>query len=171
MEDALERSMSLAAGMDARGYGRAGTLTLSQRRTTGTLMLGGLLGICIGAYALLDQTAARWLVLPGLAGGTLLAAGGFWSAGRRVQRSRYRPDHWRAAEIGVSASGIAVAGGLLGPLRTSPVLYPALDVFPTVTAGALGVVLLGALAVLAAPPPVLAETRSRVVEVADARAA
>ncbi|MET0999198.1 MAG: energy-coupling factor transporter transmembrane component T [Marmoricola sp.] len=171
MEDALERSMSLAAGMDARGYGRAGELTGAQRRTTGVLMLTGLVGICIGTYALLDQTAPRWLVLPGLVGGVGLAAGGFWSAGRRVQRTRYRPDHWHAAEIGVSLSGLAVAAGMLGFLRDDPVLHPPLDAFPTVTATALLVVLLGMIAALVSPPPVLAQTEPRVEELADARAA
>ncbi|WP_297780106.1 energy-coupling factor transporter transmembrane component T, partial [Aeromicrobium sp.] len=130
MEDALERSMSLAAGMDARGYGRAGELNRSQRRTTGALMLTGLVGICIGTYALLDQTAPRWLVLTGLVGGVALAGGGLWSAGRRVQRSRYRPDRWRPEEIGVALSGIAVGAGLL-LLDGAAVLHPPLDTFPT----------------------------------------
>ena len=97
------------------------------------LLLTGLIGICVGTYALLDQTAPRWLVLPGLVGGVAIAVGGFWSAGRRVQRTRYRPDHWRAAEIGVALSGLAVAVGVLGVLRGDPVLYPPLDAFPTVT--------------------------------------
>jgi energy-coupling factor transport system permease protein len=171
MEDALERSMSLAAGMDARGYGRAGGLTRGQRRTTGALMLTGLVGICIGTYALLDQTTPRWLVLPGLVGGVGLAAVGFWSAGRRVQRSRYRPDHWRAAEIGVALSGLAVAAGVMGPLRGDPVLHSPLDTFPTVTTTALAVVLLGAIAAFVSPPPVLAQATPRAQELADARAA
>src|SRR4051794_6454661 len=59
MEDALERSMSLAAGMDSRGYGRAAGLDRVQRRTTGALMLAGLVGIGVGTYALLDQTAPQ----------------------------------------------------------------------------------------------------------------
>ena len=171
MEDALERSMSLAAGMDARGYGRAGDLTASQRRTTGALMLTGLVGICVGTYALLDQTAPRWLVLPGLVGGVALAAGGFWSAGRRVERTRYRPDHWRTEEILVALSGAAVAAGMLGPLRGEPLLRPALDTFPTVTTASLVVVLLGMVAALVAPPPVLTEDMTPVLEVSDARAA
>ncbi len=171
MEDALERSMSLAAGMDARGYGRAGDLTSSQRRATGALMLTGLVGICVGTYALLDQTAPRWLVMPGLVGGVGLAAVGFWSAGRRVQRSRYRPDSWRAAELGVALSGMAVAVGFLVVLRGDPVLHPALDVFPTVTGSALLVVLLGLVAAVVSPPPVLSQPRLTTPEVADARAA
>jgi energy-coupling factor transport system permease protein len=172
MEDALERSMSLAAGMDARGYGRAGNLTAGRRRSTGTLMLAGLVGICVGTYALLDQTAPRWLVLPGLVGGAALAAGGFWSAGRRVQRSRYRPDHWRPAEVGVALSGAAVAVGVLGFLRGDALLQPALDAWPTVTGEALVIVLLGTVAAFVSPPPVLAEVPARPLpEVADARAA
>ena len=171
MEDALERSMSLAAGMDARGYGRSGELTRSQRRSTGMLLLTGLAGICIGTYALLDQTAPRWLVLPGLVGGVVLAVGGFWSAGRRVPRSRYRPDRWRAAEVGVALSGTVVAVGLLGVLRGDPVLYPPLDAFPTVTTSALVVVLLGMVAAFVSPPPVLAQPVESRVGVADARAA
>ena len=171
MEDALERSMSLAAGMDARGYGRAGGLTHGQRRTTGALMLTGLVGICIGTYAMLDQTAPRWLVLPGLVGGVALAAGGFWSAGRRVHRSRYRPDPWRAAEIGVALSGLAVTAGVLGLLSGDPVVHPALDTFPTVTSSALVVVLLGLVAAFVSPPPVLAHAAGPPLEVHDARAA
>ena len=42
LEDALERSLALAAGMDTRGYGRAGRPDPAQRRTTGALMLVGL---------------------------------------------------------------------------------------------------------------------------------
>lgn len=171
MEDALERSMSLAAGMDTRGYGRAGDLTRTQRRITGGLMLAGLVGICVGTYALLDQTAPRWLVLLGLVGGIGLAAGGFWSAGRRVQRTRYRPDRWRVAEIGVTLGGAAVAGGVLGLLRGDPVLHPALDVFPTVTSSALLIVLLGVAAAFVSPPPVLAQAQEPAWEVSDARAA
>lgn len=171
MEDALERSMSLAAGMDARGYGRAGDLTAAQRRTTGTLMLTGLVGICVGTYSLLDQTAPRWLVLPGLLGGVGLAALGFWSAGRRVQRSRYRPDRWRAAEVGVALSGAAVAVGVLGVLRGDPLLHPALDAAPTVTATALLVALSGLVAALVSPPAVLSQAAQPTPEVADARAA
>ncbi len=133
-------------------------------------MLTGLVGICVGTYALLDQTTPRWLVLPGLVGGVGLAAVGFWSAGRRVQRSRYRPDHWHAAEVGVALSGLAVAAGFMGPLRGDLVLHSPLDAFPTVTTTALAVVLLGAIAMFVSPPPVLAQA-PRSQELADARAA
>ena len=39
LEDSLERSLALAAGMDTRGYGRTAGATARERRTTGGLML------------------------------------------------------------------------------------------------------------------------------------
>ena len=41
LEDAFERSLALAAGMDTRGYGRTTGLTPGRRRLTGALMLTG----------------------------------------------------------------------------------------------------------------------------------
>src|SRR5689334_8988989 len=58
LEGALERSVDLAAAMDARGYGRTTDEARVSRRMTGLLMSGGLLGICIGVYGLLDATAS-----------------------------------------------------------------------------------------------------------------
>ena len=48
LEDALERSLALAAGMDTRGYGRSGGASRAERRLTGALMLAGLVGVCVG---------------------------------------------------------------------------------------------------------------------------
>lgn len=156
LEDALERSLALAAGMDARGYGRAGNLTRGRRWLTGALMMLGLTGICVGTYAVLDQTAPRLLAAPMLMVGVLLAAAGFWSAGRRVERTRYRPDHWRLPELVVAASGIAVSVGMVTVADDVSVLQPDVTVVPLVSVVAFVVVLLGALPALVAPPPVLA---------------
>lgn len=155
LEDALERSLTLAAGMDARGYGRSGALTRGRRSTTGALLLLGLLGLCVGTYALLDLTAPRWLAVVGLVGGIALATLGLWSAGRRVHRTRYRPDPWALPETAVALSGVAVAAGtrLLVP---DEVRFPALDAVPALSLLALVVVLVGGVAAFAAPPPRLA---------------
>lgn len=149
LEDALERSLALAAGMDARGYGRATGLTRGARRTTGALMLVGLVGICVGVYAVLDRTAPRYLALPMLALGVLAAAAGLLSAGRRVERSRYRADHWHWPELAVAASGVTV-GALGWWVGAHQVLlaYPGLTGMPRVSGVSLlgiGVALLGAL--------------------------
>lgn len=153
LEDALERSMALAAGMDARGYGRNGDATQSQRRLTGTLLLGALVGVGVGSYGLLDQTSPRWMSTPAMVLGVVLAVAGFWSAGRRVERSRYRPDRWQAAEIAVALTGVLVALGAIlfvtDPLVRNPDVYKT----PSVPLIALVAVLIGLLPAWLAPLP------------------
>jgi energy-coupling factor transport system permease protein len=139
LEGALERSIDLAAAMDARGFGRdaAGTQPTPRgtRSAAGAVTLAGLLGVCAGLYGLLDAGSPVALGLPLLAGGTLLAAVGLGLGSRRATRSRYRPDVWGAREWLVTASGVtaaaaAVAGAALWPgaafPSTSPLAVPAL---------------------------------------------
>jgi energy-coupling factor transport system permease protein len=162
LEDALERSMSLAAGMDARGYGRVGSASPGQRRGTGALMLLGLVGICVGTYAFLDASTPRLLAGPMLALGSALAAAGFVVAGRRVRRTRYRADRWRLPEVVVAASGILVAVGLWAVQRWEvAVAHPGVLVVPEVSLLALVSVLCGVIPVWAAPPPLTVRSREQ----------
>ena len=164
LEDAFERSLSLAAGMDARGYGRSGTATPSQRRSTGTLMIVGLMGICVGVYAFLDSTAPRILAWPMLALGTAAAVGGFALAGRRVQRTRYRPERWGWAEVLVALSGVVVGSGMWLVLRIDPtVAHPGVLGMPELSLGAVVAVLVGIVPVFVAPPPLTAHNRAPVL--------
>ena len=169
LEDAFERSLALAAGMDARGYGRSGTATAGQRRSTGALMIFGLIGMCVGVYAFLDSTAPRLLAGPMLALGVAAALGGFALAGRRVQRTRYRPQRWRAEEVLVALSGAVVGAGLWWVQRTDPlVAHPGVLVVPAMSLGAIAVVVVGIAPVLVAPPPLTAQNRAPVLpEAAD----
>lgn len=153
LEDTVERSLALAAGMDTRGYGRTGEATPGQRRTTGALVLAGLAGVCVGVYALLDQTAPRLLAAPLLAVGLLVAVAGLWHAGRRVGRTRYRPDRWRAPELSVVAVGLAVVALAWWVNRYQlAIAYPAVDVAPRMSLAALVTVLLGVTAIVVTPP-------------------
>jgi energy-coupling factor transport system permease protein len=157
LEDALERSLALAAGMDTRGYGRAAGLTAARRRLTGALMLAGLCGLCVGTYAILDRTAPRVLALPMVALGVAAAILGLVGAGGRVARSRYRPDPWRLPEWIVLASGVAVATlAVVESHEHVLAAYPPLTGWPVLTAThlvAVGVALAGG---LAAPAPAVA---------------
>lgn len=164
LEDALERSLSLAAGMDTRGYGRAPGLTQGARWLTGSLLIVGLCGVCVGTYAVLDLTAPRYLATPMLVLGVAAAIGGLAVAGRRVSRSRYRPDRWRWPEIVVAASGVGCGYALwrlgrpgLGSRWPGSadlvVAYPDLAGVPAVTVGALAGVAFALLPALVAPPP------------------
>ena len=164
LEDALERSLTLAAGMDTRGYGRSGTATPAERRVTGALMITGLIGVCAGAYALLDQTflGGSW-ALAGVGvsrGAVVLLAGvavcvaGLAAAGRRVERTVYRPDPWRWPETAVAVVGVAVgAVGSWVAQHDFATAYPDPGVAPPVTGLALVGALLGLAPAVLAPAP------------------
>ena len=157
LEDALDRALQLAAGMDSRGYGRTGSATRSSRRITAVLLIAGMCGLCVGAYGLLSGTDAQVVGLPGIAAGAVLCCLGLALGGRRVVRTAYRPDPWAWPEWTVAAGGIGCAVGVYASssydaAALSPSLYPLswppLPLIPT-----LAIVLAG-LAALAAPPPV-----------------
>lgn len=156
LEDALDRSLALAASMDGRGYGRVGAVSRRARRLTGALVLGGLIGVCAGTYGLLDGSAPRALGVPMLVAGVALAGLGLARGGRRVRRSVYRPDPWRGPESAVAACGLVAAAGLvlwgavdLDALHPSlfPLGWPRLPLGPALA------VLAGALPAVLAPPP------------------
>ncbi len=113
LEDALERSVALAAAMDSRGFGRRGAISAGQRRLTSALTLTGLLAVCVGVYGLLDASSPFALGLPMLVGGVGVAVAGLLLGSRRTSRSRYRPDPWLLPEWLVAASGLAAAAALV----------------------------------------------------------
>lgn len=106
LQDALERSIALAASMDSRGYAR---VHRGSSRIVLGLLLVALLGAALGTYALLDGTAPRWLAAPLLVGGGLAAVIGSIIASRRVSTTRYRPDVWRFRETVIAGCGVAIA--------------------------------------------------------------
>lgn len=139
VEGALERSLELAAAMDARGFGRTAGLHPGTRRITGALILAGLLGTCAGTYGLLDSASPPLLGLPLFLAGIVTAGAGFALGGRRSRRSRYRPDPWTWPEWAVTASGAAAVAAVLatavGELTTlhpstNPLTLPALPLLP-----------------------------------------
>lgn len=157
LEDALERSLRLAAAMDSRGYGRIGPAGARRRTLTGVLMLGGLGLLCVGCYGLLDGGGPGWLGLPFLVAGAAACAGGLAAGSRRVVRSRYRPDPWRGAEWAVVASGVVPAVVLVAGLGATaaqlnpsfePLTWPSLPLVPTLA------LVVASLAGVVSPPPV-----------------
>jgi energy-coupling factor transport system permease protein len=156
MEDALERSLRLAAAMDSRGYGRIGTATHRSRRVTGVLMLGGMCGLCLGTYGLLGDSTPGVLGLPVLAAAALVCCLGLAVGGRRVGRSQYRPDPWRMPEWVVAVCGLVPAVVLiLGVGAGASGLNPSVDPlrWPTLPLVPALAILVGAVAAIAAPPP------------------
>lgn len=164
LEDALDRSRALAAAMDSRGYGRTGDQPRRSRRLTGALVVGGLLGICVGVYGLLDGSTPRYLGAPGLLAGVALSAVGLRVSGARVRRTRYRPDPWRPAELLVVACGlVAMAVSFLASSVDAENLNPSLDplAWPQLPLLAALGVLIAALPAWATPPPTSATAQLR----------
>ena len=165
LEGALDRAVTLAAAMDSRGYGRTGQLPARVRHLTVALVLGGLLGVCIGLYGVLSANAAVVTGAPLLLLGVIAACVGLWLGGRRSIRTRYRSDPWARPEWLVSASGIAASvgvmiAGIVNPVSLTisvvPLEWPAL---PPVAL--LGILLAALPAVVAPPLPMPAAIRRR----------
>lgn len=155
LEGALERSVAIAASMDARGYGRTAHVPAAVRHTTNLLTLGGLLGMCAGTYGLLAAEGAEHgltLLLISL----LLALAGLRLGGRRSIRTRYRPDRWGVRAWLVAGSGAAVAALMiraasLDPEALRPGVVPL--VVPTLPLWPAAAILIGLLPALVAPIP------------------
>lgn len=128
LEDALNRSLALAAAMASHGYGRVGSVPARARLLTGLLVIGGLLGVSVGLYGVMDASTSRHMGTWGIACGLFLAVAGLLAGGRRVRRTRYRPLPWRGAEFAVVGAGTATA--VLVHLATrydAASLYPSLN--------------------------------------------
>ena len=150
LEDALERSLALAAAMDSRGYGRRADVAAGLRRLTAVLSLAGLGGVVLGLYGLLDATGPAWLGLPLLLLGVLVATAGMLLAGRGVQRTRYRPDpfagpEWLVTAAGIMAAVTSIVTGLIDPGALRPEVLPVLAIpLPALATAGLGVAALPA---------------------------
>lgn len=152
LEDAMDRSLRLAAAMDSRGYGRTAAVDPRARLGTGALMILGLSGVCVGVYGTLDASAPAYLGMPMLIGGVVCGGGALAFAGRRVRRTTYRADRWRLTETLVALCGLGTAAVLYLLDDLHPALQPlAVPDLPLVAV--LGVLLGVVPAVLAPPPP------------------
>jgi energy-coupling factor transport system permease protein len=116
LAEGLERSISLAESMDARGFG--GRPLPSSTRISGgytpqpDLLIKSIIALALviltsGAFALsyFPQRVIGGVTM--LAGGSMLVAA-LWMVGHNVHRSRYRRDAWRRRDTLVAgASGVA----------------------------------------------------------------
>lgn len=170
LEDALTRSLALAAAMASHGYGRTGRTAPAARLLTGFLVLTGMLGVCAGLYGVMDSSVPAYMGAPTLLAGLAVATTGFLMGGRRVRRSRYRPDRWRTGEVITALSGIAAGVLMYVTTKVDPAdLYPSLSPLTWPTVGLLPTLaaLAGALPAWLAPPPELVRHRTTGGERAD----
>ncbi len=113
LEDALERALSLAASMDARGYGRSGSRGRGRARWSSAALVLGVLSLMSGTYATLDARAPSWMGWPLLTLGLALSVVGAVLNGRDVRRTVYRPDPWRWGETVTVLSGLVALAGVI----------------------------------------------------------
>lgn len=139
LDQALGRAVALAAAMDARGYGRVGALGVGARRLSGVLLLGGLVGLCLAAYGLLDGSAPGSFAVPTLILGVAASVLGLVIGSRRMVRTRYRPDRFDVRSILVALCGLAgaalffaaeISGDPASHPSTFPLVWPQLGVLP-----------------------------------------
>lgn len=146
MTDALDRSLMLAAAMDARGHGRVVDVPERTRRTSGALVLLGLCGVAVGTYGLLDGTVSRGFALPAMVVGIACGGAGVVVGNRRIAVTIYRPAPWRRPEWVVAACGTVVGAGLVALARLSAAdLNPSAQLldWPVLPVAAFAIVLVG----------------------------
>ncbi len=141
LSGALERSLSLAAAMDSRGFGRLRPLSRAERRITATLTLLGLLIMSVGGYALLDAGTSPIVSTAMLFTGLALLGTGMRRANRRAVRTVYRPDPWRWPETWTVAAGVVALVAFTAQAwldatsmlpATAPLVWPSLPLLPLV---------------------------------------
>ena len=114
LEDTIERSLSLAASMSVRGFGRQGLLNSGQQLQLRFMSMISVLCLSIGAYLLLTLPTP-WIAVVLLGAGVVFAFIASRLASLRQIRTRYQPDRWSLRDSMVCLTGATiVAVALIG---------------------------------------------------------
>lgn len=139
LEDAVEGSLTLAASMEARGYGRTRGSRPTGKGTTWALLVS-LLSLTLGVCALLGLPPGNnrwfglapehWLSVTLMVGGAAIGLLFLGRAGRQLAVTRYRPAGWGSSGwvLTAVALGSVIASVLPGEL--APLICPILVAVP-----------------------------------------
>jgi energy-coupling factor transport system permease protein len=151
---ALERSLTLAESIEARGFGGVlkGEAMTAEAVTTNLLV--GLMALLCGLIWQALRPSAAWVGLVMLACGVALIGLGVHLQGRGVRRTHYRRELWRARDTWVSLACLAAASlatyvRMRDPSALAYYPYPPFSPWPRFTP------LLGLAALLSATPAFL----------------
>jgi energy-coupling factor transport system permease protein len=119
LEDTLERSLSLAASMDARGFGRRGNLSKGASAAIRVVSLAALVLFAVGSYLLLTNANATTLALSLLVLAMVAVVYVVSTSSSKNVRTRYKKQKqtladyslWMLSALVVAAS-VWAAGGL-----------------------------------------------------------
>lgn len=128
LEDAIDRSLALAAGMEARGFGRTRT-GAGLGVADAAALIGSLMLLIFGIFALLGlPTETLPWTIPLLLAGLALGVIGIIRSGRYLSVTRYRPATWRGLDTAVACCGLAAAISMIWLASADPAmttsLYP-----------------------------------------------
>lgn len=129
LAEGLERSMTLAESMEARGFHRRRRpRSLAAERALRLSVLLAL-GLLAAGSLLRAEPARRTLATGLLLTGSLVLLTGLWRLDRGVTRSRYRRESWGARDTLLTAASLAALGLFLGTwlARRSLLVY---ELFP-----------------------------------------
>ena len=157
LSDALERSLSLAASMDVRGFGRTGVATRRARVRSSALALAAMMLLGTWSFRFLahspdiDVAGIPLLFTTLLLGGVVAAVAAMRAFGAGVRRTQYRPIRWTLDEtlVVASAATVVVALTWIDGQGDASVLHPAViplewPVLGPLAAAALGIATLPA---------------------------
>ena len=115
LEDTVDKSLALAASMDARGFGRDAGVSILQKQISRMASLVGLLSVAFGIFLLLLSSQTQTWGIVAMVSGIALIALSLWVSSRGRARSTYRKQPKTIADAAaiVSVAGL-VATALLG---------------------------------------------------------
>ncbi len=119
LEDSVERSLSLAAGMESRGYGATKDDTRVSRFTF-LIMVFGMMCFLVGVFLILAASDALKTALVFFITGLTLTVIGLRSSSKRLQVTHYRPDPWGLLEYAVSLCGLLAVGIAVWQSQVAP---------------------------------------------------
>jgi energy-coupling factor transport system permease protein len=147
----LERSLTLAEALEARGFGAPPTMARPRRPWRGPLTAFGLTAGAVAAYALAVGLLMPALGLTVAAGAALALAGREWAPDNApLRRTSYREPRWGRADTLVAGSAVVVIVVELASLA----IYPGVlhyEPYPSLAAPVVGLPLLLAIGLLLTP--------------------
>lgn len=155
LAEGLERSITLAESMSARGFGVHATRTRRASSTLGTIIALGLFTLVCGIFASSYWSQGFGLLLVAAGSGMLIAA--LWSISRSTRTSRYKRLEWQPRDSLFAGTAFIVIGIFFSAwaIDRSPLyFYP----YPRVTVPSFHPLLASALALLAFPAIVALKT-------------